>query len=192
VEFITHPYRGTGEDFRARIENATASRIGLECLSYLESSLSRLPTGVQWVVQDLFAHPRRYKCGADLAIGSAQRERTLWHWIRSARLGTPHRLVTVAKILHGCCYLGESTLGPAEISLRVGYASSRIFEENFWSVLGCKPLQLSKAIERRELIQHALEWLYKPSSKKPPLKRYPHSRINARVQPPLPSYQRTQ
>jgi len=186
VDFVLHPFRGTGADFKSLIQSANASRLGLECLAYLEKSFSCLPTGVRWALEDVFAHPRRYHCGADLAIKSAQSERSLWDSVRSARLGTPRKLVTVAKVLHGCCYLRESSLDLSEISRRVGYTSPRIFAENVRCLLGCSPLDLSSEIEPRELIQHALEWLYKPPPEDTSRRqRGMLRRSNAKVRTPL-------
>jgi hypothetical protein len=108
LPFLLHPFTGSPIEFRKKLERGCACRLGIEFLGYIQLSSMRLPVAVRWAIEDLFARPSRYQSDADIAIEAGLSERTLRRIIEGARLGTPHKLVTVARILHGYIYLRDA------------------------------------------------------------------------------------
>ena len=151
-----------------RLGNAidTCGRTSLirELLGTLEVALAKLSPEVLRAVQDLFERPKRYETGADIARSARTPIKNVYRDFQAADLGTPKKLVTVAKLLCGYCYLRSSSNSIRGICRKLGYSRPQIFAEYSSKVFGCYPSSLRTA-DDVEVVRSLLDWFYKPSGK---------------------------
>jgi AraC-like DNA-binding protein len=158
-----YPLPPNDRSFRSALERVSNNLCGDAVLRSMEPALGKLPASLQRTLHDLFARPYRYKSASDIAYESGIPMRALYRTIRKARLGTPKKLITVAKVARGYGYLRASKGSVYAISKELGYARARIFASQVSVVLGCRAKGLRRDISSNEALMRLLEWLHKPS-----------------------------
>jgi AraC-like DNA-binding protein len=153
------------EKVQNTIERAQASRLVHELLDPLEIGLGQLPISIVLAVRDLFLRPNRFSGAADLATEARVDVKKLYRCFEGARLGTPKKMVTVAKVLRGYYLLRYSPASIKAVSERIGYSRVRVFGEHCGAILGCSPRSLRSGPDPHEVVRQLLDWLYKPSNR---------------------------
>lgn len=165
-ETLVHERDGTTHRLAQVIERANANTLVTEVLGPLEVGLAQLPESVQRTLFDLFARPARYSSVSDLATESHVTLQTLYRGFEKARIGTPRKILTVAKVCRGYSLLRDSGVLVGAVAARLGYVRMRTFCENCSEVFGCGPSQLRVPSDQKEVALNILDWLYKPGWRK--------------------------
>jgi AraC-like DNA-binding protein len=132
-------------------------------LSRLETRLAALPPEIFRAVRDLFDCPHRYRGAVDIATQAGVSIRRLYRRLDSARIGTPTKLITAAKVLRGYGALRSSSATLEGVSDSIGFENCRQFSGRTKTIFGCSPKILRKESDSAEVILQLLEWLYQPS-----------------------------
>jgi AraC-like DNA-binding protein len=162
---LLSPRDDDGLRLRQLMERLPGHRLAYQWLGFVESRLGMFEPQLFRAAQDLFERPHRYESAADLSRASNLSTRTVYRAFEKAELGTPGKLVTVAKVLRGYVHLsqGESV---KTTSAKIGYASPRVFAERFSEIVGSPPSHAKRRCDLEELFVLLLEWLYKPSGQR--------------------------
>jgi len=175
ADAIVHP--ADAQRFCKTIETLSRTRLVREFLGPLEVALGTLSPGVLRALQDLFERPHRYETGADIAASARTPAKNVYRDFQNADLGTPKKLVTVAKLLCGYAHLKNSRLSIKEICVKLGYPHPRVFSEHTTNVFACRPSSLRNADD--DEVKSLLDWFYKPCGRsigrKPPSLKGPVS-----------------
>jgi AraC-like DNA-binding protein len=131
-------------------------------LRAMETRITRLPPELSRTVVDLFERPHRYDCGEDIARDARISVRSLYRAFERSGLGSPKKMLTVAKLARGYTYLVSSSTRLGRVSQRIRYSRPRLFSEAVGEVFGCSPCKLRKHSDSNEVVLQLLEWLYKP------------------------------
>lgn len=142
-------------------ENRSACTLAGQILSWAERSLALLPDALRLTTVDLFERPYRYDSGSDLALACGLSLAGLYRHFEMARLGTPKKVVVVAKMVHAYHHLRHSKRGVQQISEILGLRP-RILAEYSRDIFGVLPTNLRGCINAQEIVQSLLDWLYKP------------------------------
>jgi AraC-like DNA-binding protein len=154
------------ERLLAVVERANAHPLAVEILGALEPAIGRLPYHVSQALLDVFTRPNRYARARELAIEGKTAIQTLHRLLEKAELGTPKRILTIAKLCRGYCLLRNTASSIKAVAQRVGYDRTSTFSENCLDILGCTPSQLRRTGDPNLVCLALLEWLYKPTRSK--------------------------
>jgi AraC-like DNA-binding protein len=141
-----------------------ATSLAGSVLGWAERSLAMLPFRLRLTLIDLFERPRRYTTAADLGLGADLPLCAVYRSIDHARLGTPKKLVVVAKMLRAYHHFRNSDLLVAQVSTLVGFPRVRAFVDHATHIFGCRPSNLRAEPDSQEIVRALLDWLYKPFS----------------------------
>lgn len=147
---------------KVAIESAAYNSLPCSFLNLVEARMGQLPQKVAVAVSDAFERPRVYDNVSDLARKAGIRNRTLSRLLANAGLGTPKKLLTIAKVLRGVAYMQSTSMSVASVSCKLSYADPRVFNEVIASIFGSSPTALRKQGSAEEILLHVCEWLYKP------------------------------
>jgi AraC-like DNA-binding protein len=150
-------------DLQRALERTCSSRLSRELLKSMERTLGIMPSSLARTVEDLFDRPERYETAKDLAEEAGIRVKELYRQFTGAGLGTPKRLLTLAKLSRAYSYLRVSDNSISSVSKKLGYSRCRVLEKTTSSTLGCCPTSLGRVTDSEELVRQLLEWFYKPS-----------------------------
>jgi AraC-like DNA-binding protein len=139
-----------------------ARKLGLQFLGAFERRVGTLTPGVRCAILDLFEQPRRYERAGDLAIEAGIIARQLYRTFGSSDLGSPRKLVVVARMLHAYACFRREPLTVAEVGARVGYQSNKTFVQHSLEIFGCCPSMLRYEADAGKVLEHLIEWYYKP------------------------------
>ena len=142
-------------------DNSSACVLAKQILSWAERSLAKLPDALRFVTIDLFERPNRYASGSDLALACDFSLAGLYRYFETARLGTPKKLVIVAKMVHAYHHLRSSKRDIQHIGDLVGLRP-RILAEYSRDIFGVLPTRLRESTDAQEIVLSLLDWLYKP------------------------------
>lgn len=162
---ILHPLGDSLNRFWSILDHLSANPIVRGFLGTIEPALGRLPHPTVRAVQDLFERPHRYQAAADLALQSGMTVREVYRDFESAKLGTPKKLVTAAKVLRGFGYVKRSRFTVSEITRKIGFSNPRVFGEHTRAIFGCRPSELRADWDIDEIVRQVLEWFYRPSER---------------------------
>jgi AraC-like DNA-binding protein len=157
-----HPLGNRELEFRRTIENVSDRSLVQELLSRLEPALGRLPFTIVRAIDDLFRRPYRYDTGSDLARQSNVPVKRLYRLCGTTCIGTPKRLVTVAKMLRGYTYLRRWNLSVPCVSQKLGYSSTKLFAANSEAIFGCSPAKLARNCNGLDIVARLRNWLSPP------------------------------
>jgi AraC-like DNA-binding protein len=153
---------GFNEKLSDLVAKWSAAAVANGILNWAERSLALFPPTLRLATIDLFERPRRYSTGAELALAANISLAAVYRSFKEARLGTPKRMVVIAKMTHAYHYLRNSTLNIAAISSLVGFGRSRTFSDHTKCIFGCLPSRLRTEANTEEIVQELLDWLYRP------------------------------
>jgi len=158
---MLHPARQ--EKVRRIIEIVSANALISAFLGAIEPSLGKLRPAVLQTIQELFERPHRFESGADLALHAGVAVRELYRDFCLALLGTPKKLVVIAKLLRGYSYLRHSKASVQRVATKLGYSDKRVFTAHVGAVFGCSPIELRTCGDIDGAAMQLLDWFYKPS-----------------------------
>jgi AraC-like DNA-binding protein len=144
------------------VESAIADRFAFGFLKLIEARVGFLDSGLSAAVLDLFKHPRRYISAGDLAVQARLPYREVYRGFSRVGLGSPARLVKVAKVLRGYWYLQYRNNSISEASRKLGYPTARLFSVQFRDIVQCQPSRIRPNIPPPEIVMQCAEWLSKP------------------------------
>src|SRR5205085_11522709 len=136
-EVFIHPLREEGSELVRASQRLCASRLAEGFLLAAESRVGRLEPRLQLALKDLFERPHRYTSGSDIARQCSMSRRGPYRAFDSARLGTPKKFVTIAKVLRGYLYLRNTHKTVEQISIALGYANGREFSAQCLDIFRC-------------------------------------------------------
>jgi AraC-like DNA-binding protein len=151
---------------RATLHRTDTDTLPFSFVRLLEARLGRLSPPVATAVQDAFERPQIYDNVSDLARTARVRVRSLFRELEKAGLGTPKKLLAVARVLRGVSYMQSGSLPLATVSAKLRYSDPRVFREAIISIFGCSPNQVRKYCSDSEALLHVSEWLYKPTGQR--------------------------
>lgn len=151
------------------IESACAHRLVNAVLGRLERDLAALPHNIFTVVVDVFSRPARYNRVSDLASESRVPVYTLYRHFQQARLGSPKKLLSLAKICRACFLFRHSDASVKDVAMQLGYDRATTLLDNCARMLGCTPSSLRSAAAEEDIAAGLLEWWCKrrPSRSEP-------------------------
>jgi AraC-like DNA-binding protein len=74
-------------------------------------------------------------------------------------LGSPKRLLVAAKVLRGFGYLRDPGYSVLDVSIKLGYRSTRIFSQHSVAVFGLTPARVRTRLNDEDAIEKILHWL---------------------------------
>jgi AraC-like DNA-binding protein len=151
----------SGVSLKQIAESQSVSDLARAILSWAERSLALLPDALRFTTVDLFERPCRYSSGSDLALASGLSLAGLYRHFEMARLGTPKKVVVVAKMVHAYHHLRNSKRDVQQISELVGLRP-RILAQYSRNIFGVLPTRLRVRVDSQEILHSLLDWLYRP------------------------------
>jgi methylphosphotriester-DNA--protein-cysteine methyltransferase len=83
----------------------------------------------------------------------------LYRNLHLANLGSPKKLLIAAKLLRGYGYLRDPGYSVLDVSVKLGYRSTRIFAQHAVSVFGLTPSRVRTRLPEADAIKKVLDWL---------------------------------
>ena len=161
---FVHPVRAADKRFLSAIEKISGDSLASDVLAAVEPKLQGLPLPVLTSVRDLFHRPYRYQTATDLATEAGISPRGVYRALNKAQFCTPRTLITMAKVIHGCCYIHGSATPIREVSSKLGYRKSELFLTHVREHLGIRASSLRRRVNSNELLLPLIEGLYKPAA----------------------------
>jgi len=148
--------------FRELADKLSAISLARGILAWAERSLTLFPPELRSATFDLFERPRCYSTAAELALAANISLAAMYREFEQAQLGTPKKLVVVAKMAHAYQCIRLSKLRIASISTLVGFSRPRGLSDYTKAIFGCRPSRLRTQSNAEEAGHALLDWLYKP------------------------------
>jgi len=161
-DVFLHPLLDDGRKLSEFARRQCGHRLAYEFLGLFETRLARLEPSLVSTVKDLFERPQRYETAADIGAESKLSTKCVYRALQKAGMGTPRKLVTVAKVLRGYAYLRKGGALISSISREIGYNRSRVFSQQVTDIFGCSPARIRAEANVEEVLLQLVEWLYKP------------------------------
>ena len=158
-EVLLHRFDDAPERFRERVEQVQANPLSHRVLSAIGQPLSLLPRQLVVTVENMFDQPHRYTSALDLAMEAKIPIVRLYRNLDVANLGSPKRLLIAAKVLRGFGYLKDPGYSVLDVSIKLGYRSTRIFSQHSVGVFGLTPARVRTRLSDDDAIESVLHWL---------------------------------
>ena len=158
-EVVLHRFDDEPEGFRERVERVEGNALTHGVLEALRGQLGLLPRQLTVAIEDLFEAPHRYMSALDLAMEAGLAVVSVYRNLDAAQLGSPKRLVIAAKVLRGFGYLRDPGYSVLDVSIKLGYKSSRIFSQHWETVFGQTPARVRNRMTDDAAIEGVLRWL---------------------------------
>jgi AraC-like DNA-binding protein len=150
-------------NWQKALELAAGRRLVYGLLRAMETRIRHLPFDLKRTLIDLFERPHGYDCVTDIACEAGISVRCLYKAFERAGLGSPKKMLTIAKLARGYSLLVSSSAQLPKISYHLRYSRPRLFSEAIAQVFGSSPLALRRDPNPDEAVLHLLEWLYRPT-----------------------------
>jgi len=154
--------RSESDRLRHFVLTLPARKLTTRFLTAFEPSIGRLPPSLLEAILNLFERPWRYDCASDLALQARVARRSLYRNFDAVRVGSPRKLVIVARIIHAYAYLRQQVLTVHDVAAKVGYEKVETLVQHCDDILGCFPSALRAEPAEDEVLRHLLEWYCKP------------------------------
>ena len=158
-EVVLHHFDDEPEAFKERVERVEGSELTHQVMAALRGRLSHIPRQLSVTIENLFEQPHRYSSAFDLAMEAGIAIVGVYRNISAARLGSPKRMLIAAKVLRGFGYLRDPGYSVVDVSIKLGYKSTRIFSHHWVSVFGDTPARLRNRLSDEAAVNAVLEWL---------------------------------
>ncbi|MFN2637833.1 MAG: hypothetical protein ABR585_12480 [Gemmatimonadaceae bacterium] len=181
-DVLLHRFDDSPERFRERVEQAKGNPLSNRVIGAVKRSLGQLPRQLAVTVQNMFDQPHRYTSALDLAMEAGIPIVRLYRNLDVAGLGSPKRLLIAAKVLRGFGYLRDPGYSVLDVSIKLGYRSTRIFSQHSVTVFGLTPARVRTRLTDDDAVKQVLNWL--ESTEESPLgpsTSTPHRRHNNRL-----------
>ena len=157
-DVVLHRFDDAPERFRERIERVGGYSLTHRLIDDLNESLRDLPRLLSATIENLFAQPHRYSSGLDLVIEGTAIV-SVYRNLGAAALGSPKRLLVAAKVLRGFCYLRDPGYSVLDVSIKLGYKTSRIFSQHWVSIFGQTPARVRNRLSDDDALSSVLRWI---------------------------------
>jgi len=154
---------GHNQNWRIALERASTTRLAYALLNAMEARIGQLPFNLGRTIADLFERPHHYDSAADMAREARIGTRCLYRNFERVGLGTPKKLLTVAKVVRGYSLLLGSSAPLTQVSYKLRYSHPGSFAQATAAIFRCSPSKLRENPNSDEILLHLLEWLYKPT-----------------------------
>jgi len=151
------------QDWRNALDRASTNRLAYALLNSMEARIGQLPFNLGRTIADLFERPHHYDSTADIAREARIGTRCLYRNFERVGLGTPKKLLTVAKVVRGYSFLLDASAPLMQVSYKLRYSHPASFAQATAAIFGCSPSKLREIANSDEILLHLLEWLYKPT-----------------------------
>lgn len=158
-DVILHRFDDAPEKFRERVERVQGNPLSRHVIGVLAPSLAQLPMPLAAAVENMFEQPYRYTSALDLAMDAGVPIVRLYRNLDLANLGSPKKLLIAAKLLRGYSYLRDPGYTVLDVSIKLGYRSTRIFAHHAVSVFGITPSRVRTRLPEADAIKRVLDWL---------------------------------
>jgi AraC-like DNA-binding protein len=158
-EVVLHRFDDAPEGFRERVERLEGNSLTHDVLETLRGQLGLLPRQLSVAIEDLFESPHRYMSALDLAMEAGLAVVRLYRNLDAAQIGSPKRLVIAAKVLRGFGYLRDPGYSVLDVSIKLGYKTSRIFSQHWEMVFGHTPARLRTRLTDQAATEAVMRWL---------------------------------
>lgn len=158
-DVVLHRFDDAPEKFRERVERVRGNPLSRHIIEALGASFGQLPMQLASAVEHMFEHPHRYSSALDLAMGAGIPIVRLYRNLHVANLGSPKRLLIAAKLLRGYAYLRDPGYSVIDVSVKLGYRSTRIFSEHSEIVFGLTPSRVRSRLAEPDAVRKILDWL---------------------------------
>jgi AraC-like DNA-binding protein len=158
-EVILHRFDDAPERFRERVEQVRANPLARRVVGAIGPSLGQLTRQLAVTVENMFDQPHRYTSALDLAMEAKIPIVRLYRNLDVAELGSPKRLLIAAKVLRGFGYLRDPGYSVLDVSIKLGYRSTRIFSQHSVAVFGLTPARVRTRLSDEEAVESVLQWL---------------------------------
>jgi len=145
------------------IEIVSGGRLAFALLRAMETRIAQLPFQLNRTLIDIFERPHRYDCVTDIARHAGISVRSLYRNFERTGLGSPRKMLTVAKLARGYSLLVSSASQLGRVCHTLSYSRPQLFSETVAEVFDCSPSNLRRDSNADEVVLHLLEWLYKPA-----------------------------
>ena len=158
-EVVLHHFDDEPEAFKERVERLEGSELTHELLGALRPRLAHVPRQLAVTLENLFEQPHRYGSAFDIAMEAGIAIVGVYRNIRDARLGSPKRLLIAAKVLRGFGFLRDPGYSVVDVSMKLGYKTTRIFSQHWVSIFGETPARLRNRLSDEAAVNAVLEWI---------------------------------
>jgi AraC-like DNA-binding protein len=157
-DVVLHRFDDAPERFRERVEQVQGNSLTRRAVEELRGSLQQLPRPLLVAIENMFEQPHRYNQAFDLAAAGMPIV-AVYRNLDAAGLGSPKRLVVAAKVLRAFGYLNEPGYSVLDVSIKLGYKTTRIFCRHWVAVFGATPARVRNRLTDDEALALVLEWI---------------------------------
>jgi AraC-like DNA-binding protein len=157
-DVVLYRFDDAPERFRERVQQVQGNSLNHRAIEELRDSLRQLPRPLLVAIENLFEQPHRYMSALDLAMNRMAIV-GVYRNLDSAGLGSPKRLVVAAKVLRGFGYLNDPGYSVLDVSMKLGYKSTRIFSRHWVAVFGKTPARVRNRLSDDEALESVLRWI---------------------------------
>jgi hypothetical protein len=160
-DVFLHPVEPGDQRFRNAIDRIEADSLASDALAAVEHRFEQLPPPVMEAVLDLFHRPYRYQSSTDLADEAGISIRSLYRALEDADFATARQLISMAKVIHGYCYLRAWPATVGWVSSKLGYPTVDAFDRDMLRYLRIRSTGIG-TITREHALLHIIEEFHKP------------------------------
>ena len=175
-DVLLHRFDDAPERFRERVEQVQGNPLTHRVVGAIAESLGQLPRQLAVTIENMFDQPHRYLSALDLAMEAKIPIVRLYRNLDVAHLGSPKRLLIAAKVLRGFGYLRDPGYSVLDVSIKLGYRSTRIFSQHSLGVFGLTPARVRTRLSDEDAIESVLQWLNAVDDPSPVLEEKKESR----------------
>jgi AraC-like DNA-binding protein len=165
-DVVLHRFDDAPERFRERVAQVQGNSLTHRAVEELRGSLRQLPRPLLVAIENLFEQPHRYTSALDLATAGMAIV-NVYRNLDAAGLGSPKRLLVAAKVLRGFAYLSDPGYSVLDVSVKLGYKSTRIFSRHWVAVFGNTPHRVRTRLSPDEAVARVIEWIRSGSDDSP-------------------------
>ena len=158
-DVLLHRFEDSPQVFRERVERASGNPLKRKLVDALLPQLSLLPIVLGPIVEEVFDSPHRYSSAQDIALRAEMSTVRLYRHFGLAGLGSPKRLLRVAKLLQAFAYLRDRGYSVRDVAKKVGYRNPRLFGEHTIDVFALTPSRVRTHLTPEEAVKRLLAWL---------------------------------
>ncbi|MGH7652007.1 MAG: helix-turn-helix domain-containing protein [Gemmatimonadaceae bacterium] len=157
-DVVLHRFDDAPERFRERVEQVQGNSLSHRAVEELRGSLRQLPRPLLVAIENMFEQPHRYNQALDLATAGMAIV-GVYRNLDAAGLGSPKRLVVAAKVLRAFGYLSDPGYSVLDVSVKLGYKTTRIFSRHWVAVFGDTPARVRNRLTVDEAVARVLQWI---------------------------------
>ena len=158
-EVLLHRFDDAPERFRERVEQVQANPLAHRVVGAIAPALGQLTRQLAVTIENMFDQPHRYTSALDLAMEAKIPIVRLYRNLDVAGLGSPKKLLIAAKVLRGFGYLRDPGYSVLDVSIKLGYRSTRIFSQHSVAVFGLTPARVRTRLNDEDAVEGVLHWL---------------------------------